>query len=197
LAPKPQVTTAVPKAKVAPSKPPSTLATTPRSAPVKAAVPTATASAAKSASEALGGKEKGKERVEKRQGRKLEKPLMHTTLFDPSTESDAASAPAKTVKVISAVSSSSKRKRKDSETVFSLGIPSELPIDERLAKHLEVNMGIAKLTEVQKQAIPILLKRKDLQVNSATGTGKTLAYAIPLVQDLQQISPKIKRADGA
>jgi len=83
-----------------------------------------------------------------------------------------------------------------SATVFSAGTPHQLPIDERLAKHLEEHMGVVKLTEVQKQAIPVLLRRRDLMVNSATGTGKTLAYAIPVVHDLQQVSPKIKRTDG-
>jgi hypothetical protein len=83
-----------------------------------------------------------------------------------------------------------------SATVFSAGTPHQLPIDERLARHLEEHMGVVKLTEVQKQAIPVLLRRRDLMVNSATGTGKTLAYAIPVVHDLQQVSPKIKRTDG-
>ena len=33
-------------------------------------------------------------------------------------------------------------------------------------------------------------------VNSPTGTGKTLAYAIPIIHDLQALSPPVKRADG-
>ncbi len=39
-------------------------------------------------------------------------------------------------------------------------------------------------TEVQRRVIPEILKNKDLIVESETGTGKTLAYLIPLFQKL-------------
>ena len=57
-------------------------------------------------------------------------------------------------------------------------------------------MGIESLTTVQKMALPSLLKRRDCLIKSATGTGKTLCYAVPMVHDLQRVSPMIKRADG-
>ena len=37
-------------------------------------------------------------------------------------------------------------------------------------------------TEIQERAIPILLKNQDLVGLSQTGTGKTLAFALPLIQ---------------
>ncbi len=44
---------------------------------------------------------------------------------------------------------------------------------------------VERLTTVQRLAIPSLLVRRDVLVKSPTGTGKTLAYAIPLIHDLQ------------
>lgn len=62
-----------------------------------------------------------------------------------------------------------------------------------LLSGLNINMTIADAlkkenivvpTEVQRRVIPEILKNKDLIVESETGTGKTLAYLIPLFQKL-------------
>jgi len=44
--------------------------------------------------------------------------------------------------------------------------------------------GYAQPTPIQKQAIPILLDHKDLLGCAQTGTGKTAAFAIPIIQSL-------------
>jgi ATP-dependent RNA helicase RhlE len=44
--------------------------------------------------------------------------------------------------------------------------------------------GYAKPTPIQEQAIPVLLQRKDLLGLAQTGTGKTAAFAIPILQTL-------------
>uniref|UniRef100_A0A3Q3F3P8 ATP-dependent RNA helicase n=1 Tax=Kryptolebias marmoratus TaxID=37003 RepID=A0A3Q3F3P8_KRYMA len=49
---------------------------------------------------------------------------------------------------------------------------------------------------VQKQTIPALLSGRDALVRSQTGSGKTLSYAVPLVQSLQSVQPKVSRSDG-
>ncbi|MCE2996163.1 MAG: DEAD/DEAH box helicase, partial [Flammeovirgaceae bacterium] len=46
--------------------------------------------------------------------------------------------------------------------------------------------GYTKPTPIQEQAIPILLERKDLLGCAQTGTGKTAAFAIPILQLLHQ-----------
>jgi superfamily II DNA/RNA helicase len=56
-----------------------------------------------------------------------------------------------------------------------------LGIDERLDRALQ-GLHLSRPTEVQKQAIPILLQKKDLAMESETGTGKTLAYLLPIFQ---------------
>lgn len=47
-------------------------------------------------------------------------------------------------------------------------------------------MGINAPTEVQAQAIPLALTGKDLLVSAQTGTGKTVAYLVPILANLAQ-----------
>lgn len=54
-----------------------------------------------------------------------------------------------------------------------------LGLDTSLAKALE-KQGITVPTEIQTKAIPEAIQNKDLIVQSETGTGKTLAYLLPL-----------------
>ena len=46
--------------------------------------------------------------------------------------------------------------------------------------------GYTKPTPIQEQSIPVLLERKDLLGCAQTGTGKTAAFAIPILQLLHQ-----------
>ena len=46
--------------------------------------------------------------------------------------------------------------------------------------------GIDRPTPIQQQAIPILLSGQDLMGLAQTGTGKTAAYLLPLIQKLSE-----------
>jgi ATP-dependent RNA helicase RhlE len=59
----------------------------------------------------------------------------------------------------------------------------ELGLIDPILKALEAE-GYTHPTPIQEQAIPILLKRKDLLGCAQTGTGKTAAFAIPILQHL-------------
>jgi len=52
------------------------------------------------------------------------------------------------------------------------------------------------MTKVQQLSIPFILNGRDCLVKSATGSGKTLSYLVPILQMLQLIEPKINRCDG-
>jgi ATP-dependent RNA helicase RhlE len=58
------------------------------------------------------------------------------------------------------------------------------------------NEGYSKATPIQEQAIPTLLERKDLLGCAQTGTGKTAAFAIPMLQILHQDELFVKGPAG-
>lgn len=60
---------------------------------------------------------------------------------------------------------------------------SELDLKEGLITALE-KQNISYPTEIQSKAIPLILDNKDVLGQSATGTGKTLAYLLPLFQKI-------------
>jgi len=59
----------------------------------------------------------------------------------------------------------------------------ELGIIEPILKSLE-EAGYTHPTPIQERSIPILLERKDLLGCAQTGTGKTAAFTIPIIQHL-------------
>lgn len=61
----------------------------------------------------------------------------------------------------------------------------KLNLDKKLVEALK-NMKITEATEVQEKAIPYLLQGKNLFAQSETGTGKTLAYLLPLLEKIQK-----------
>lgn len=69
----------------------------------------------------------------------------------------------------------------------------ELGIIEPILKAL-TEKGYTQPTPIQEQAIPVLLKGKDLLGSAQTGTGKTAAFTIPILQYLAEgAPPKNKR----
>lgn len=57
-------------------------------------------------------------------------------------------------------------------------------LDPRVAKALTMNLGLERPTLVQSQGIPVALEGKDLLCRARTGSGKTLCYAVPMIQRL-------------
>ncbi|XP_038071107.1 probable ATP-dependent RNA helicase DDX56 [Patiria miniata] len=57
----------------------------------------------------------------------------------------------------------------------------EMGLDDRILKAI-AKLGWSKPTLIQERAIPLALEGKDLLARARTGSGKTAAYAIPLVQ---------------
>ena len=66
-----------------------------------------------------------------------------------------------------------------------------LNLIEPLLKALRAE-GYTTPTPVQEQAIPVLLSGKDLLGSAQTGTGKTAAFAIPILQQLYEKQTKVK-----
>lgn len=71
----------------------------------------------------------------------------------------------------------------------------KLELIEPILKALKAE-GYTKPTPIQEQSIPILLQRKDLLGCAQTGTGKTAAFAIPILQLLHQDELYVKGQPG-
>ncbi|MDH5450285.1 MAG: DEAD/DEAH box helicase, partial [Candidatus Bathyarchaeota archaeon] len=68
----------------------------------------------------------------------------------------------------------------------------DLPLDPRVMKGIE-ELGFSNLFPIQAQAIIPLLEGKDVIGQAQTGTGKTAAFGIPMVE---RLDPKINRVQG-
>ena len=65
----------------------------------------------------------------------------------------------------------------------------ELQLDERILRAV-ADMGFEEASPIQAQAIPVQVEGRDIVGQAQTGTGKTAAFGIPL---LQKIDPKVKK----
>jgi ATP-dependent RNA helicase RhlE len=70
---------------------------------------------------------------------------------------------------------------------------NDLGLIEPILKALQTE-GYTHPTPIQEQAIPHLIKGRDLLGCAQTGTGKTAAFAIPILQELHSREPQAKRA---
>lgn len=66
-----------------------------------------------------------------------------------------------------------------------LNLPSQLKMKEFLQEAWRMS-GFKAPSLVQERTIPIILEGKDLIVESPTGTGKTLAYLLPLLNSIEE-----------
>ena len=62
---------------------------------------------------------------------------------------------------------------------------SNLGLSEPLARAV-LDMGYETMTPIQEQAIPVVLQGKDVMGAAQTGTGKTAAFALPLLQRMMK-----------
>lgn len=60
----------------------------------------------------------------------------------------------------------------------------ELNLKHELLEALK-QMNFHQMTEVQEKAIPVVLEGKDIVVRSKTGSGKTVAFLVPIVQSVE------------
>ena len=64
----------------------------------------------------------------------------------------------------------------------------------KLLQNAIAEMGFDTPTPIQEEAFPVILSGKDIVGIAQTGTGKTLAYMLPILQDLKfskQINPRV------
>lgn len=64
-------------------------------------------------------------------------------------------------------------------------------IDSRILRAVE-EMGFEEMTPIQEEAIPVLLEGKDVIGQAQTGTGKTAAFGIPVLQNVDADSRNLQ-----
>ena len=64
-------------------------------------------------------------------------------------------------------------------------------LDERIVRAIK-DMGFEKLSPIQEQAIPYLLEGNDIIGQAQTGTGKTAAFGIPVIQKIDPEKRKLQ-----
>ena len=62
---------------------------------------------------------------------------------------------------------------------------SDLGLDSSILRNVQ-NVGYAKPTPIQAQAIPVALAKRDIVGIAQTGTGKTASFTLPMIQHLMQ-----------
>ncbi len=68
---------------------------------------------------------------------------------------------------------------------------SSLPIQEPILQAVQ-EMGFQEMTEIQSKAIPPMLEGRDVIAKAPTGTGKTCAFGIPLIERIDPENPDIQ-----
>ncbi len=69
---------------------------------------------------------------------------------------------------------------------------AQFPLQSKILQAID-ELGYETPSAIQKQTIPILLEGKDLVGQAQTGTGKTAAFSLPM---LEQINPKSKKVQA-
>uniref|UniRef100_A0A3P9PL29 Probable ATP-dependent RNA helicase DDX56 n=1 Tax=Poecilia reticulata TaxID=8081 RepID=A0A3P9PL29_POERE len=70
----------------------------------------------------------------------------------------------------------------------------EMGLDDRLLKAV-ADLGWSQPTLIQEKAIPLALDGKDLLARARTGSGKTAAYAIPIIQRILASKQSVREQD--
>ncbi len=76
-----------------------------------------------------------------------------------------------------------------SSSFSSLGLTRELT-------DVVTALGYEEPTPVQRETIPLLLQGRDLLGQAATGTGKTAAFALPMLQRINADRPSSRQTAG-
>ena len=60
----------------------------------------------------------------------------------------------------------------------------EMGLDDRLLEAAAVKLAWKEPTDIQKRAIPLIMEGRDLLARGRTGSGKTGAFVIPIIQKI-------------
>lgn len=85
---------------------------------------------------------------------------------------------------------------KSEQVLFTTENVADLQIGEKLKSNLQHQSNFTALTRIQQLSLPMLLNGKDAMIRSPTGSGKTMCYAVPIVDALSKKDPSVSREHG-
>lgn len=72
-----------------------------------------------------------------------------------------------------------------------MAIFEDLKVSESIKRSI-LQMGYSELTPIQRESIPLMLEGFDIVAQAPTGTGKTLAFGVPLLEKIDTSDPSIQ-----
>lgn len=72
-----------------------------------------------------------------------------------------------------------------------MALYSQMNLSEEIKKAVE-RMGFSEMTEIQEKAIPIMLEGHEIIAKAPTGTGKTCAFGIPIIEKIDADAPHVQ-----
>lgn len=66
-----------------------------------------------------------------------------------------------------------------------------LPISPEVKRAI-AQMGFTVMTQVQRAALPVLLEGREVIAKAPTGTGKTCAFGIPIIESIEEGEQKVR-----
>ena len=85
----------------------------------------------------------------------------------------------------------------ESGHMFAEGQWEQLGVNTKIVRRITQGLGFKKPTRVQEAAIPKILTGRDTVIRSETGSGKTMAFLVPIVEKISSCDTKYKRAIGS
>ena len=65
-----------------------------------------------------------------------------------------------------------------------MNLENNIALSEKTKQSFLEKSGYEQLTSIQEKAIPLILAGQDIVAESGTGTGKTLAFIFPILENI-------------
>ncbi|EEP82303.1 conserved hypothetical protein [Uncinocarpus reesii 1704] len=83
---------------------------------------------------------------------------------------------------------------KEEKVTHFADLQSKGLVDAKIVDAITNNMGLSQMTEIQVETIHHTLRKKDVLAQAKTGTGKTLAFLVPVIQNIIRQDPSLRNA---
>src|SRR5258708_37187951 len=117
-------------------------------------------------------------------------PILHlrTAMYLPATTGKSFLYPSETTPSNREIPSRLPHNKNSNKTLMTAKLFSELGLSPEILKAID-KLGFEQASPIQAEAIPVLLQGHDAVAQSQTGSGKTVAFAVPA---LEKVDPNLR-----